>query len=111
MSDTENERSLHERNLLHLHCDDDTIISIDHLYVAGEETCDDCGKPHRDAGMVGLMLMEEDDCVSAVLSPGDALILANRLQRAASVILEEDEDPPDLDRELTRYVVSDEHPG
>jgi hypothetical protein len=79
--------------------DDGTLIAVDHVYLPdGSFTCSDCGRPGHDPGMVGLIVGEG----SALVEPEVALTIANRLTRAASLILESHEDPPDIEREAHR---------
>lgn len=94
------------RTILHLHLDDGSFVAVDHVYEPeGSATCseDGCGAPAHDPGMVGLLLSDDDTTASALMSAGDALILAERLQRAASLVMESMEDTPDLEREAARY--------
>jgi hypothetical protein len=90
------------RNLLDMWLDgnDEANITVDHVYLpeGAGGTCH-CGNPVHDPGLVGLSL--NDDC--ALLTAEQALLLANRLQRAASLILESGEAPPDVEREAARY--------
>jgi hypothetical protein len=74
-----------------------TRIWVDHLREAepGEDG-------HSDAGEIGLMIEAGGESVQAFLSPQDALMLADRLQRAADLVLETTEDVPDADREYQR---------
>jgi hypothetical protein len=46
----------------------------------------------------------------AFLSPGDALVLADRIRRAADLALETSEDQPDLDREYQSLARRPRHP-
>ena len=91
---------------------DDTVIVVEHVYAPeGAEACDDCGKPAHDPGMVGLVISsddegdeeEEPDFRSVLMTAEDALLLANRLQRAASLVLESEEGLPDIEREAARF--------
>jgi len=82
---------------------------VDHVYEPeGAGTChhEGCGKPSHDPGMVGLVMSGEDATVSALLEPGEALVLAERLQRAASLVMESMEEPPDIEREAARYTAT-----
>jgi hypothetical protein len=112
-SEPEHQHDPHEvqmRNRMVFHLDLDgqeTFIGVDHVYAAeGSITCEHCGRPGHDPGFVGLMLGEEH----ALLDPGEALMLAERLQRAASLVMESMEDVPDIEREAARYSVPEE-PG
>lgn len=98
------------RNLTELSTTDGSEISVDHLYVAADdlEPCPNCGGACVSAGLIGLSV----DASAAVLSPEEALLLINRLQRAVSLVLETLEDPPDMDREAARlgFPASPDHP-
>jgi len=90
-----------------MHADEDTTVVVDHVYEPeGTGTCEDCGKPAHDPGMVGLTLAGEEESVSALMEPSQALVLAERLQRAASLVLESQEDAPDMEREAARYTAA-----
>jgi hypothetical protein len=94
------------RNILHLHPDDDddeTLILIDHVYEREGATACECGGPSHDPGMVWLSIADEDGDGSAFLTAEQALLVANRLTRAASLVLESGEDVPDVEREAARY--------
>lgn len=90
-----------ERNIADFETADGTSIRIDHLFIAAEdlEPCPNCGGQCVSAGLVGLVLDE----VPAVLSPEEALMVANRLTRAANLVLETLEDAPDPEREAVRF--------
>jgi len=112
--------SARKRNLLFLSLgddeDDDGAVVIDHVYLPeGAACCHDCGGPAHDPGMVGLIVDVDDKVAGVLLTPGQALIVAERLQRAASLVLESGEDVPDLEREATRYAAperaADDAPG
>jgi hypothetical protein len=84
----------------------DTDITVEHVYLPeGAFHCDGCGSGH-DPGMVGLVVAgagEGDPAVSAMLTAEEALVLANRLTRAASLVLEAGEQVPDIEREAARF--------
>jgi len=96
---------LRTRTIAHLHLDDgETTIAIEHVYAPdGAFACDDCGKAGHDPGMVGLLMSDEEGLVDGLLTAEQALMLANRLTRAASLILESGEDVPDVEREAARF--------
>ena len=48
---------------------------------------------------------------TCLLTAEEALLLADRLQRAAHLVLETDEDLPDPEREYRRYRGSEDPPG
>ncbi len=88
--------------------EDDTTIWVDHVFSLGTSPEDD-----PDEGYVGLTIAGDDsaeaDHVSLVaksaclLTAKEALLLADRLQRAAHLVLETDEDLPDPEREYRRH--------
>jgi hypothetical protein len=97
---------LRTRTILNMRVCDDTFVVVDHVYEPdGVATCDDCGEPAHDPGMVGLMMSDGDDVVSALMDPGRALMIAERLQRAASLVMESGEDVADVEREAARYAM------
>ena len=111
---TENEAiPLHARTILTMHPEaDGSEITVDHIYAPeGAFACGDCGGPGHDPGMVGLMVNgDNDQNVGVVLTAEEALVLANRLQRAASLVLESQEDTPDIEREAARFSAPPERP-
>jgi len=95
---------LRTRTLLHMPLDDDEdapFIAVDHVYLpeGGAGTCCACDNPAHDPGAVGLIVSEGQ----AILTAEQALVLANRLTRAASLILESEEDVADIEREAARF--------
>ena len=76
--------------------DDDTMIWVDHVFATG-------ASPHDDPGYVGLTVTEDDTRATCLLSAQEALLLADRLQRAAHLVLETDEDLPDPERDYRRH--------
>lgn len=96
---------LRARCVGYVHTEADHVdVTVDHLYAPeGAFPCDECGEPGHDPGLVGLALSDGDDHASAMLTAEEALVLANRLTRAASLVLESAEDMPDLDREAAKF--------
>lgn len=97
---------LNYRTVLTMHPEaDGSRIAVDHVYAPeGAFDCDDCGEPGHDPGMVGLTMAGDDNQnASALLTAEEALVLANRLQRAASLVMESEEDTPDVEREAARF--------
>lgn len=96
------------RNLLHMHLDDedDSFIDVDHVYLPEGEagTCGhcDCDQPAHDPGMVGLAVSDGN----AVLTAEQALVVANRLTRAANLIFESEESPADIERDMARFAAA-----
>ncbi len=88
--------------------EDDTTIWIDHVFTIGASPDDD-----PDEGYVGLTITGDDTAEESHLRLGarsaclltaeEALLLADRLQRAAQLVLETDEDLPDPEREYRRH--------
>jgi hypothetical protein len=86
--------------------DDEIMIWIDHVFTMGTS-------PDDDPGYVGLTVTEDDTAevdrvrlgakTTCLLSAEEALLLADRLQRAAHLVLETDEDLPDPEREYRRH--------
>jgi hypothetical protein len=76
--------------------DDDTMIWIDHVFATGTS-------PYDDPGYVGLTVAEDDTKATCLLTAQEALLLADRLQRAAHLVLETEEDLPDPEREYRRH--------
>ena len=88
--------------------DDGTFVAVDHLYLPeGSLTCEDCGGVRSDPGMVALIV--GDEC--AFLDAEVALTLANRLQRAASLVLESLEQPADIERDMARFAAVNSERG
>lgn len=87
---------------------DSEMVSVDHLFADGLVGGCEIHAPRPDPGMVGLTIHLNQDGelewqAGAVLTPEQALYLANRLQRAAGLVLESGEDLPDVEREASRY--------
>jgi len=102
---------LRTRTLLHMPLDDDEedggFIAVDHVYLpeGGAGTCCACDNPAHDPGAVGLIVSEGQ----AILSAEQALVLAHQITRAASLILESEEEPPDIEREAAaRFAAHDQ---
>jgi hypothetical protein len=106
--DTVSENSPRIRIVGSVPVEDDTTIWIDHVFTVG--TSPD-GDP--DEGYVGLTITGDDDAEAdhlrfaaksaCLLTAEEALLLADRLQRAAHLVLETDEDLPDPEREYRRH--------
>jgi hypothetical protein len=90
--------------------EDDTTIWIDHVFTLGVSPDGD-----PDKGYVGLTITGDDNGETetehlrlgaksaCLLTAEEALLLADRLQRAAHLVLETDEDLPDPEREYRRH--------
>jgi hypothetical protein len=102
---------LHTRSIWHLDTEAaDAVIDVDHVYLPeGSFPCADCGNPGHDPGFVGLFAAETDDedditaRVNILLTAAEAILLADRLTRAAHLVLESQEDAPDVEREAARF--------
>jgi hypothetical protein len=83
---------------------DDAHIAVEHVY--DNSTCPEHGSL-TDAGLVGIAIHDdtpgEKQSASILLDARDALLLADRIVRAAHLALELMEDLPDLDREVLRH--------
>lgn len=94
--------------------DGSSFVVVDHVFAApGTLHCDECGKPALDPGMIGLLVDEDVDDEETppsevLLTYEEALVLANRLQRAAALVLEAGEERPDVEREAARFAVPDD---
>lgn len=118
MSDSEPDGvRLRTRTLGCIHPDEDTVIVVEHVYEPdGASSCEHCGDPAHDPGMVGLVISTEDgdgtvQTSSVLMAAEDALVLANRLSRAASAVLESAEGPPDIERDIARFAAAEGPPG
>lgn len=113
MSDENAGHHVRVRTVGMVHGTDGSAISVDHVFLPeGAFTCDDCGEPGHDPGGVGLFLDEGEEgspFARALLTPEEALVLANRLQRAASLVLESLEDVADIEREAARFKAEPAH--
>ncbi len=90
--------SFSTRVLLTMPLDDDdndeSILIVDYTYFSesssSEGICEHCGKLAHDLNLVGITLNGE----STLLTAAQALVVANRLQRGAAMVLESEEDLP-----------------
>ena len=90
---------------------DDVAITVEHVYAPGAAPCGGCGQHAHDPGIVGLAIDRgEEQPVLVSLAAEDALLLANRLTRAANVVLELGEDTPDIEREAARFAPEGSQP-
>lgn len=81
----------------------ETSVIVEHVYEPeGVDTCH-CGNPTHDPGMVSLVIFDHEETLGCLMGAEEALVLANRLTRAASLILESMEDVPDVEREAARF--------
>ncbi len=105
--DTVSDNSARFRIVGSVSVDDDTTIWIDHVFTIGSPDDD------PDEGYVGLTIAGDDNGEvdhlhlvaksACLLTAKEALLLADRLQRAAHLVLETDEDLPDPEREYRRH--------
>jgi hypothetical protein len=108
MSGTDHEdEGVRQRTLMLLPLSDDGeggVIAVDHVYLPdGCGECENCGGPAHDPGMVGLMVDNGQEIAGVLLTAAQALVVAERLQRGASLVHESSEDAVDLEREAARY--------
>jgi hypothetical protein len=91
-----------------------TLVAVEHVY--DNDVCSACGT--LSTGFVGIRIRNEDEdergdehgdehdgekCASALLDAGEALLLADRITRAAHLVLETTEEPADFEREVIRH--------
>jgi hypothetical protein len=88
---------LHVRTVGGITCED-LSVWVDHVYTM--EPCEHC---RPEPGLVGLTVDQDGTVMSVLLIPDDALVIANRLQRAANLVMESGEDVPDPEREYRRH--------
>jgi hypothetical protein len=109
---TEHDRpALRTRTIGSVYPSDDVMIIVEHVYAPGTAPCDGCGQHAHDPGVVGMIIdRDEHDPFAVSLSAEDALLLANRLTRAANLVLELGEDTPDIEREAARFAPEGSQP-
>lgn len=99
-----------------IHADNEATIAVEHVY-DNDICCPRCGT--LSTGFVGIRIYnpkDQDDhgdergdehdgekCASACLSAKGALLLADRITRAAHLALETLEEPADIEREIIRH--------
>lgn len=93
-----------------------TLVAVEHVY--DNDVCSACGT--LSTGFVGIRIRNEPEpedergdehgdehdgekCASALLDAGEALLLADRITRAAHLVLETTEELPDIEREVIRH--------
>jgi hypothetical protein len=77
-------------------------IAVQHVYDNG--VCTDCGTVNT--GYVGIKILNEhpeEKWANALLDAHRALLLADRITRAAHLVLETTEEPPDFERDVIRH--------
>ena len=83
---------------------EDIHIAVEHVY--DNSTCPEHGSL-TDAGLVGVAIHDdtpgEEAFASVLLGAADALLLADRITRAAHLALELGEELPDPEREYLRH--------
>jgi hypothetical protein len=88
---------------------DDVTIMVEHVYAPGTAPCGGCGQHAHDPGVVGMITSRGGhEPFGVSLAAEDALLLANRLTRAANIVLELGEDAPDIEREAARFAPAGE---
>jgi hypothetical protein len=87
-----------------IQADETTHIQVDYLY--DNETCPEHGGLAH-GGLVGIVVHHgepgEEQLATALLDATDALLLADRITRAAHLALEVEEDLPDIEHESLRF--------
>lgn len=115
MTDEHKETPLRSRIIGGISPCEDSHVLVSHLYEpegsGGECEHGDCHNSAHDPGMVDLYIQHGEDEASVQMLPGAALELANRLTRAANLVLETWEDVPDVEREAGRFGVPAGHEG
>jgi hypothetical protein len=100
---------IRERLILSMEVSGDAAeVQVGHVYPAGTVPCPDCGEACESAGCVSLDVLADGP---ALLAPEEALLIANRLTRAANLVLETMEGPPDIDREAARLGRTGQEPS
>ncbi len=100
--------SYHARAVAHLDFGD-VAVTVAHVFAAeGESGACHCGLPAHDPGNVGMTVTGRDGqgrevTLDLQATPEGALLLADRLARAANLALESVEDLPDMEREMARF--------
>lgn len=96
----------HLRRICSLNTANGEHIQVDHIF--DNHVCAEHGVIH--AGVVGLFTCDLDESgepigtgTGVALAASEALLLANRLCRAAALVLEDGEDPADLEREIIQH--------
>jgi hypothetical protein len=83
---------------------DEMHVTVEHVF--DNETCPEHGNL-IDSGLVAVAIHDEtpgeEQFASVLLEPRDALLLADRITRAAHLALELDEQLPDPQREYLRH--------
>ncbi|MGO9298415.1 MAG: hypothetical protein ACLP52_31835 [Streptosporangiaceae bacterium] len=78
-------------------------IYVSHIYESGV-----CDHGNQDWGLVSITVDHGEDRAGVTLTAAEALLLADRLVRAAHLVLELGEDAPDPDREYQRHLLHDD---
>lgn len=95
---------LNVRTVGYVYPSDDVAIAVEHVYAPGAAPCGGCGTDAHDPGVVGMAIDRDDEQpVMVSMTAEDALLLANRLTRAANLVLELGEDAPDIERDVARF--------
>jgi DNA-binding helix-hairpin-helix protein with protein kinase domain len=103
------ENPLRERVILNMAVSGtDTEVQVGHVYQAGIAPCPCCGEECEAAGYVSLDVLSDGP---ALLAAEEALLVANRLTRAANLVLETMEDPSDIEREVARLGRTSQEPS
>jgi hypothetical protein len=108
--DASDDGDVRTRNVGVVIASEHVTVFVDHVF--SMRVSPEYGTP--DEGMVGLLIDDDEEGddgrqLSALLSAEEALLLADRLQRAAGLVLEVAEDLPDAEREYRRHTRGGEH--
>lgn len=95
---------LNVRTVGYVYPSDDVTVTVEHVYTPGAAPCDGCGTESCDPGFVGMAIHRDgEQPATATMGAEEALLLANRLTRAANLVLELGEDVPDIERDVARF--------
>jgi hypothetical protein len=102
--DHDHDGKLRTRTVGYIEAGEDIHVAVEHVY--DNETCPEHGSL-TDSGLVGVAIHDEtpggEQYASVLLTAADALLLADRITRAAHLALELLEDLPDVEREYLRH--------
>ena len=102
--DHEHDTGLKFRTVGYIPAGEDTHVAVEHVY--SNETCPEHGGLIN-GGMIGVAIHGEipgeEEYASVLLGPAEALLLADRITRAAHLVLQLGEDLPDPQREYLRH--------
>src|ERR1700683_1490764 len=107
MSNLPEAAPLHTRDIALIHpYGDGASILVQHVYApdgSGWHYAEDGGSASHDPAPVAVTMTDGEGQATTLMSAENALLLANRLTRAASLVLESGEQRPDVEREAARF--------